>query len=219
MVDKLCYTFGSNWMYVRAYFICAVAYCIGLVDEESIMESTNVVLPNEVDLDKCISLNTVFAGARLDQAQLERLISACDKVQGDILSQVSFETDMNGLRIVKGTVEADVILTCQRCGNEFVQHLEFDFKFTPDYERAKACRVDLKYDFIELDEEGKLDLYNLIEDGLLLEIPSIPRHDEDDEACTRHGSEWSYGELDKEASVSPFAALAALKDSMNKDAK
>lgn len=183
------------------------------------MESTNVVLPNEVDLDKCIALNTHFKGARLELSQLERFSSACDKVQGDVLCCVSFENDINGLRVVKGEVEADVILVCQRCGNEYVQHLSFDFEFTPDYERAKACNLENKYEFIDFTEDGKLDLYNLIEDGLLLEIPSIPRHDEDDETCSRHGSSWSYGELDKEASVSPFAALAALKDSMSKDKK
>lgn len=184
------------------------------------MENAKVLLPREVDLDKCISLNTTFNNARLDLSALDRLAESCQGIEGDVIAQVSFETDLNGLRIVKGTVKADVVLTCQRCGNNYVEPLDLEFEFTPDLARAKACNLEHKYEFIDLTEEGKLDLYTLIEDGLILEIPSVPKHDEDDEACTRHGVEWSYGELDKGASVSPFAALAALKGSLgNKEDK
>lgn len=179
---------------------------------------SSVLLPQEVDLDKCISLKTEYKDARLDLSKLPRLVESVIRVEGEVLADVRFETDLNGLRMVKGFADVDVVLTCQRCGNEYVEHLELDFELTPDLERARACNIESKYDYIEFNDNNKIDLYELIEDGLLLEIPSVPRHYDDDEECTRHGSEWSYGEIDKEAAAkeNPFAALASLKESMKK---
>lgn len=177
-----------------------------------------VLLPQEVDLDKCISLKTEYLDARLDLSKLPRLVESVIRIEGEVLADVRFETDLNGLRMVKGYADADVVLTCQRCGNEYVEHLEFEFALTPDLERARACNLEHKYDYIEFTENHKVDLYEFIEDGLLLEIPSVPRHYDDDENCTRHGYEWTYGEVDKEAAAkeNPFAALAALKDNLKK---
>lgn len=177
------------------------------------MTNTKVLLPCEVDIDKCIALNSSFNGARLDLDKLSRLQESCVAINGDVLATVNFAQDANGLRIVKGTCEADLVLICQRCGEQYVEHVISKFNFTPDYEKAKACNIEQKYDFIDL-ENGMVNLYDLIEDGLILEIPTVPKHDEDDEACTRHGDQWEYGELDKEATTNPFAALAPLKESL-----
>lgn len=182
-----------------------------------IMTNTKVLLPSEVDIDKCIALNSSFTDARLDLEKLPRLVESCVEIKGDICANVNFAQDANGLRIVKGTCEADLVLICQRCGEPYVEHVVSKFKFTPDYDKAKACNLEQKYDFIDL-YEGMLNLYDLIEDGLILEIPTVPKHDEDDEQCTRHGDQWEYGELAPEANANPFAALASLKESLaNKD--
>lgn len=180
------------------------------------MTNAKVLLPCEVDIDKCIALKSTFDGARLDLDKLPRLKESCVQIKCDVCAHVSFEQDANGLRIVKGTCEADLLLTCQRCGENYVEHVLSKFRFTPDYERAKECNLEQKYDFIELNNEGKIDLYEILEDGLILEIPTVPKHDEDDEACARHGSSWQYGALDAEATTSPFAALASLKGSLEK---
>ena len=182
---------------------------------EVLVTNAKVLLPCEVDIAKCIALKSSFNGARLDVEKLSRLQESCVQIKDEVLATVSFEQDANGLRIVKGTCEADLVLTCQRCAEDYVEHVVSKFNFTPDYERAKACNLENKYDFIELNE-GKVNLYEIIEDGLILEIPTVPKHDEDDPECTRHGDEWQYGELDSAAQTNPFAALAALKGSLGK---
>lgn len=179
------------------------------------MANTNVLLPYEVDIDKCIALNSSFTGARLDLDKLSRLKESCVAIESEVCASVNFAHDANGLRIVNGTCEADLVLICQRCGEQYVEHVVSKFNFTPDYEKAKACNIEQKYDFIDLCN-GMVNLYDLIEDGLILEIPTVPKHDEDDEACTRHGDQWEYGELSEEANANPFAALASLKESFAK---
>lgn len=167
-----------------------------------------------MDLDKCINLGTNFKEALLDLNQLPRLKEACVKINGGVVANVSFSTDLNSMRMVQGNIKADVVLICQRCEQEYVEHLEMDFALTPDVERARACQLEDKYEFIDLNDEGKLDLYELLEDSLLLELPSVPKHAEDDKQCARQGSQWSYGELDQAATTSPFAALSGLKEAL-----
>lgn len=184
------------------------------------LDNTRITLPREVDLDKCISLGTTFKNALLDLKQLSRLADACVTIQGDVVANLSFTTDLNSMRMIQGNVSADVVLVCQRCENEYVEHLEVEIALTPDLEHARACQIEDKYEFIDFDEHGKIDLYELLEDSLLLEIPSVPKHPEDDEDCSRHGTEWSYGKIEQEASSNPFAALSSLKEALaNKDKK
>ncbi len=175
------------------------------------MPTASVLLPQEIDLDKSIALNSVYKQARLDAALLPRLAQSCVRLEGDVLADVSFENDLNSMRLIKGHVSADVVLTCQRCGDDYVEHLELDFVLTPDLERAKAYHLEHKYEFIDADGSGKIDLYNLIEDSLILEIPSFPKHPEDSPECAVAGSSWSYGEVEEDEESNPFAALAALK--------
>lgn len=187
-----------------------------------VLENTRITLPREVDLDKCISLGTNFKEALLDLNQLSRLKEACVKINGGVAANVSFTTDLNSMRLIQGDIKADVVLICQRCEQEYVEHLDLSFSLTPDIERARACQLEDKYDFIEFNEDGKIDLYELLEDSLLLELPSVPKHKEDDPECARQGTDWSYGELDPEASANPFAALSGLKEALankNKDNK
>ncbi len=175
------------------------------------MPTTNVLLPHDIDLDKCIALNSSYTQARVVLAELPRLQESCVRIEGEVLADISFENDLNSMRLIHGHVVADVVLICQRCGNEYVEHLDLNFSLTPDLERAKAYNLEGKYDFFDADDASKIDLYNLIEDGLILEIPTYPKHDEDSPECELAGSDWSYGEIEKSESDNPFAALAALK--------
>lgn len=185
-----------------------------------VLEKARITLPREVDLDKSISLGTNFKDAELDLNQLSRLQESCVRIQGNVIANVSFTTDLNSMRMIQGNIRTDVVLICQRCEQEYVEHLELNFALTPDIERARASQIEDKYEFIEFNEDGKIDLYEILEDSLLLEMPSVPKHEENDKKCARPGTDWSYGKLDPEASASPFAALSGLKEALaakNKD--
>lgn len=168
-----------------------------------------VLLPVEVDIDKCINIGSRFDDARLDLDKLPRFQESCLKVEGDVVANVSFEIDLNGFRTINLEVHADVVLTCQRCFQEYVQPLDIELTVTPDYEKAKACNLVNKYEFVDLLDNGKVDLYEIIEDELILAFPAYPKH-EDDEECELKGSDWSYGEIKIEEKDNPFSALSGL---------
>ena len=96
------------------------------------MPTTNVLLPHDIDLDKCIALNSSYTQARVVLAELPRLQESCVRIEGEVLADISFENDLNSMRLIHGHVVADVVLICQRCGQPF------DVS-SAGYARAKYC--------------------------------------------------------------------------------
>lgn len=175
------------------------------------MPNVNVLLPREIDLDKSIALNSTYNQARVDVKDLPRLLESCERVEGDVLVDLSFESDLNSMRLLHGHVTAAVVLICQRCGQEYLEHLDLTFDLTPDLARAQAYHLEDKYDFFDSTDDSKIDIYTLVEDSLIIEIPSFPKHEEDSPECSLAGNQWSYGESPKAEKANPFAALASLK--------
>lgn len=175
------------------------------------MPNVNVLLPQEIDLDKSIALNSTYNQARVDIKDLPRLLDSCERVAGDVLVDLSFEEDLNGMRLIHGHVTAAVVLICQRCGQEYLEHLDLIFDLSPDLKRAQSYHLEDKYDFFDSIDDSKIDIYTLVEDSLIIEIPSFPKHEENSPDCSLAGNHWSYGECSEEEKINPFAALASLK--------
>lgn len=175
------------------------------------MPTVNVLLPREIDLDKGISLNSTYKQARVEIKDLPRLLECCERVEGEVLVDLSFEEDLNSMRIIHGHITAAVVLICQRCGQEYVEHLDLNFDLTPDLARAQAYHLEDKYDFFDADDVSKIDVYTLVEDSLIIEIPAFPKHEEDSPECSLAGNHWTYGESAETEKTNPFAALASLK--------
>jgi uncharacterized protein len=104
---------------------------------------------------------------------------------------------------------AQVSLTCQRCLNPVLTHLDIaqDFRFVADEATALAEDDESQEDLLVLSQD--FDLLGLIEDELLMALPLVPMH----EACL---SEHAPTSDEDGASVvdpkpNPFAVLATLK--------
>jgi uncharacterized protein len=66
------------------------------------------------------------------------------------------------------------------------------------------------YEPAEVNEFGEIDLTQLIEDELILALPQIPMHDDDE--CFMHSSDMSVGVIpEAEERPNPFAVLKSLK--------
>ena len=117
--------------------------------------------------------------------------------------------DERGLTVIRGTGSALVALTCQRCNEAFEQELKIDFTFSPAKNDEAAEKIPSYYDVIELDENGEVNLRELVEEELILTIPLIPRHELED--CSAEAdSVW--GELPEELEKpNPFDVLKQLK--------
>lgn len=73
--------------------------------------------------------------------------------------------------------EAVLPLACQRCLGPVEQTVQVDrwFRFVPDEAQAALEDEDAEEDVLALDPD--FDLRQLVEDELLMELPSVPRHE------------------------------------------
>ncbi len=120
--------------------------------------------------------------------------------------QVNFEFVPNeyGLPMLAGQLSARLELECQRCLGAMDVPLALELRLLIDASEdvVRESSLDTLYS-----DDGYIDVFDVIEDELILAIPLVARHD--DRACNRH---WP-AEADDTSAVaeSPFAALGALK--------
>ena len=170
-----------------------------------------VKLPIKIDPVRCAVKRLDYEGF-VERAQLERLAESVVDVQGDIEAKLSFGTDAQGLTVVEGTAHAHVKLECQRCGDPFDYHCDVEFIYTPLSPKIEEDELPDVYEPIELDENGEINLHQLLEDELILNLPIVPMHDEHE--CRRAGMQMSWGEIaPADERPNPFAALNNLKHS------
>lgn len=141
---------------------------------------------------------------------LERLLAESGKASEQVNVIVKFDVDEQGLVLITGEASTSVSLTCQRCGENFEQDLMVNnFSFSPVKKEGDEDRLPSSYDAVELDENGEVNLRDLVEDELLLAIPLIPKHDLKD--CSGK-TESSWGTLpDTLEKPNPFDVLKQFK--------
>ncbi|MBN2885411.1 MAG: DUF177 domain-containing protein [Chromatiaceae bacterium] len=126
--------------------------------------------------------------------------------------QLSFEQGGGARALVRGRVEAVLLLPCQRCLDVLALPVTADLHLGLLGAERELAALDESLDpvLIEDDEAQPLEW---IEDELLLAIPSIPRHAPGlCEAPVDGASEGLSDRLDVvEPKANPFAALAALR--------
>lgn len=163
-----------------------------------------------INFDKAVELEQTY-DLDIAAAQFERLAQCCVSLDAPVHASYRFFRDLQGLRTLEGTISCEAVtFRCERCGHDFKRPLQAKFRSTVDGKKAESLRIEDKLDVVECDPSGDFRLLDYLEDCLLLEVPYAPRHQENDPDCVK-GSEWSYGELDPEATKNPFAALEGLR--------
>jgi len=135
--------------------------------------------------------------------QLERLAESVVNVLSDAQVTLSFYIDPQKLVVMKGKVQVDVELECQRCNEPYKQTLECEFTYSPVANWDQADVLPEIYEPIEFNEFGEIDLIGTVEDELILSS----------EHCEVSAQEQVFGELPDELAKkpNPFAVLANLK--------
>jgi len=168
----------------------------------------NLKLPITIDPKRSAQRRLVCEG-HFELSGMNRLLAVCDNSSEQVNVSVSFNMDERGLIILSGTGSVLVTLTCQRCTEAFEQLLEVKFTFSPVKNEDEEAELPSYYDAIELDENGEINLLELVEDELLLAIPLIPRHPIKD--C-KAPADSVWGELPEELEKpNPFGVLKQLK--------
>lgn len=148
---------------------------------------------------------------------LSRLKEILQDQEGNADFLFSFHKGANRQVHVTGYVRADLELECQRCMKPVVVSVasDMDVVVVEGYEEAK-----LLADEVEplLAGEQRIRLNEIIEDELLLALPQVPMHPEDEcEAAYENyeGSVEQAAETAVEEKPNPFAVLKDLKSKPN----
>lgn len=100
--------------------------------------------------------------------------------EGVISAVLDFGRDEENRRIVKGELEADVCVICQRCLEPMREQVQSSFTLAIVSDDESAKQVPSQYEPLETGPGGGVKLYDVVEDELLLAMPAFPMHREQD---------------------------------------
>lgn len=141
--------------------------------------------------------------------QASRLAACVSSIATDILCKMSFSVDAGGMVVLAGEAETTVALVCQRCDAPFAYRIHIHYHFSPVTDEMQIEKLPAAYEPMEIDEFGEVDLLSLIEDELILALPTVPVHDL--AQCNVSEQDRVFGELpesEHEKKQNPFAVLA-----------
>ena len=171
-------------------------------------------MPVTLDVRKAAQHATVYEGY-VELAKMKRFVEDLQSSEGNIDVKVQTGFDEQGLAFLKGEAQIEVVTICQRCNENMNLALNSEFAYSPvkpGYDDESDESLPEYYEAVEVNEFGEIDLRALIEDELILSMPLIAKHDEQD--CPASKMPLSYGEIDEqeiETKPNPFAVLNELK--------
>lgn len=168
-----------------------------------------VKLPKQLDPIKSAIKRSDFKGVMM-ASDMERLQQAVAAVDDEINVEVRFDKDAQGLTFFEGTLSTTVSLVCQRCNEAFAHPLHISFCFCPVRAEEDIDELPEAYEPVEVNDHGEIDLLQLFEDELILSLPIVAFHAEED--CKVRSNEMSFGEIEPAVErPNPFAVLKELK--------
>ncbi|MDX1451168.1 MAG: YceD family protein [Oleiphilaceae bacterium] len=168
-------------------------------------------LPKSIDPFKYADQSKVLEGS-LSVHLLDRAVEMLAGSQGSIAVRLEFGRDEQNIRVLKGTLSTRVALECQRCLEAVEKdiHSEFALGIVLSDEQAKHLPKDYEPLLVESD---KVDLFEVIEEELILSLPMFAYHD----ACSAHDESGKSERIEHNEQESepkrpnPFSVLSDLK--------
>ena len=93
----------------------------------------------------------------------------------EVRAELVFERNGAGRIRLRGTVEGEVALNCQRCLQPMVWVVKTSTELLVVDEEAGTAGIPDNEE-VALAQDGHLDLWHLVEDELLLAAPAVPMH-------------------------------------------
>lgn len=167
-------------------------------------------LPASLDVRKAAARGAVVSGI-LKPVDLLRLRPLLAGSEGVIAVEMRFSRDEVGRYLVKVTIEADVQVECQRCLSSMSEHLSCDSSLAVVWTDEEAATLPRYLDAL-VETEANSNLWELVEDELILARQPFSYHDTDD--CKRTSVAYADPDASEDAGESkpnPFAVLGQLK--------
>lgn len=161
-------------------------------------------LPERVEPLGLADVGRSFRG-KLPVRCFERLAPLLHSNEGELAVRLEFRLDERRIRTVKGTVEGELNLVCQRCLNRLRFPVDLKFSLGVVSSEAEIDRLPDGYEPLLVSGES-IPTRALVEDEVLLAIPAIPVHEDGMGGC-----ETGYRNPEIPEKENPFAVLKKLK--------
>ncbi|WP_025732947.1 YceD family protein [Carnimonas nigrificans] len=138
--------------------------------------------------------------------KMPRLLEAVGEQQGECAVRLQFGVDEQAQRYIEGAIEAQVMMECQRCLQQLPVDISADFLLGLLAGDSQAAHLPKRYDPVII-ENDQLDLWSIVEEELLLDLPQVAYHQEGE--CPVSKEQLQSG--DEIETHNPFSVLNALK--------
>ena len=144
----------------------------------------------------------------LKRVDLHRFSDLAKFGNRDVNFWLSFLFDEKGKCYIDGKADVSVKLECNRCSNLYSYLIDTTFLLYPVNREHITDPLYEGLDIVIMDND-LLSINNLIEDELLLNLPEIPMHEEDDLNCCSSQTQLLSANQVKQQD-NPFAVLKDL---------
>ena len=131
-------------------------------------------LPRYVNARK-FAYSGVQMTASLAISELDRLSESLADNEGEVVLKLAFTTDYQYNCRITGNAKSELSLICQRCLAPFVLPIECQLKLMMVGTEQQAENLPASWEPCFINGE-QINLYQLIEDELLLALPLVARH-------------------------------------------
>ncbi|GGY70539.1 hypothetical protein GCM10011613_13790 [Cellvibrio zantedeschiae] len=146
-------------------------------------------------------------------AALPRLVSAVQEAAGNIQVDLAFGISEEKKKVVTGHASAELVLVCQRCLENVTVPVESNISLGIAWDEEEAEKLP---DYLDpwITGEGVADLYDMIEEEMLLSLPKVAYHEKQ---CVDRQLFSSGKPVEVKKTKNPFQVLEQLKSSPKKD--
>ena len=166
-------------------------------------------LPKTLDMRKAAARGVSIQGT-LKPLELQRFGELLASTDGTIEVKLAFQKDEENRYVVDVDLQAKVAATCQRCLESMPVELEGSNRLAVVWTDDEARHLPRHLDPVVSEEVG--DLWEMVEDELILAMPSFSVHS--DENCNEYLAGLAPASPEEEADSgrsNPFDVLAQLK--------
>lgn len=171
-------------------------------------------LPRQIDPRKFAQQGIEIAGS-VALRELSRICDLLSSKTGSVHASLAFGIGEQRILHVAGDIEATVENVCQRCLDSVPVSLNCQLNLAILWKEEDAERLPKAFD-PWIVGEGQTDIYQIIEDELLLSLPIVSYHED---ACVPHtyfssGEEEANKVIEQAENTNPFNVLEKLKGSL-----
>lgn len=169
---------------------------------------SNKVLPRQGDPRKFAQHGVSLEGV-IPVTELPRILDATEDSGSEVQVKLEFTISEERKKVVIGTANADLALVCQRCLEPVTVPVESNISLAIVWDEDAAKALPERFD-PWVTGEGMADLYEMIEEELLLSLPAVAYHEE---PCLDSKLYSSGKPVEVKREKNPFQVLEQLKSS------